>query len=315
MPFTPPPSEKIQEEAAGWIARLHADDRTATDEAQFKVWMAANPDHATAFEVMDRGWAVLAKMPPRAESRAFHPSRRQLIAAGLVGGVAVTASFFALQPAAAQTYETAVGEQRHVSLKDGSKIFLNANTKLTVLLTDTERTVNLIYGRANFDVTADEKRPFVVSVGDRKVVADGSRFDVGRGDNDVQVVVMRGNAHFQSETPAPSFKKTALSAGDRLLSSGSLVRTDRPPIAPLVAWQTRTAIFDDTLLSEAVREMNLYSQTKLEIADARASHLHVSGIYRVGDNVAFAHSIAKFMPVQVSQQRDRVILRSSSSNG
>jgi len=313
MPFIPPPSEKIQEEAAEWIARLHADDRTAMDEAQFKTWIAANPDHAMAFEVMDRGWAMLAKMPSRAERRAFHPSRRQLIAASLVGGVAVTASFFALQPAAAQTYETTVGEQKHVSLKDGSNLFLNANTKLTVLLTDTERTVNLIYGRANFDIATDEKRPFVVSVGDRRVVTGGSRFDVGRGDSDVQVVVTRGSASFQSETSSP--KKTTLNTGDRLLSSGSLVRTDRPPIAPLVAWQTRTAIFDDTLLSEAVREMNLYSQTKLEIADARTSHLHVSGIYRVGDNVAFAHSIAKFMPVLVSQQRDRVILRSFSSNG
>jgi ferric-dicitrate binding protein FerR (iron transport regulator) len=53
----------------------------------------------------------------------------------------------------------------------------------------------------------------------------------------------------------------------------------------------------------------------LEIVDARTARLHVSGIYRVGDNISFARSIAKFMPVQASQQGDRVILRSAGSNG
>lgn len=310
MPSGPAPSEKILEEAADWIARLHADDRTAADEALFKAWLAASPEHGFAFEVMDRGWAALARVSPPQPVNAF--SRRQLVMAGLGRGLLLTTSFFALRPAAAQTYETAIGEQRHVPLKDGSKIFLNANTKLTVLLTDAERTVNLIYGRANFDIAIDEKRPFVVSAGERQIISKGSRFDVGRVGDDVQIVVMQGKAYFQGVAMAP---QKALTTGDRLLSSGTSVRMDRPQIAPLVAWQSRTAIFDETLLSEAVREMNLYSQTKLEIIDDRTARLRVSGIYRVGNNVAFARSIAKFMPVQVSQQGDRVILRSAPSNG
>jgi len=308
------PSEKILEEAAGWSARLHADDRTAKDEADFKAWIAASPDHGIAFEVMDRGLTALAGMPARSQQPTFPVSRRQLVMASVGGSLALGASFFALGPATAQTYETAIGEQKHVSLADGSKIFLNANTKLTISLSDAERTANLIFGRANFDIAANGKRPFVVNAGDRQIVSRGSRFDVGREGNDVQIVLTRGTAYFQTIAAAAATKRT-LGAGDRLLSNATTVRMDRPRIAPLVAWQTRTAIFDDTLLSEAVREMNLYSQTKLEIVDARTARLHVSGIYRVGDNISFARSIAKFMPVQASQQGDRVILRSSASNG
>ena len=307
------PSEKILEEAAGWSARLHADDRTAKDEADFKAWIAASPDHGIAFEVMDRGLTALARMPARSQQPTFPVSRRQLVMASVGGSLALGASFFALGPATAQTYETAIGEQKHVSLADGSKIFLNANTKLTISLSDAERTANLIFGRANFDIAANGKRPFVVNAGDRQIVSRGSRFDVGREGNDVQIVLTRGTAYFQ--TIAAAATKRTLGAGDRLLSNATTVRMDRPRIAPLVAWQTGKAIFDDDLLSDAVREMNLYSQTKLEIVDTRAARLHVSGIYRVGDNAAFAHSIAKFLPVQVSQQGDRVILRSSASNG
>jgi transmembrane sensor len=313
MRSIPAPPDKILEEAAEWIARLHADDRTAKDEADFKAWMATSPQNAVAFEVMDRSWTALAGASPRVQKSTYRVSRRQLVMASLGGGLVLSTSFFALRRAEAQTYETKIGEQKHVSLTDGSKIFLNASTKLTISISDAERNASLIYGRANFDIAADAKRPFVVSAGDRQIVSHGSRFDVGSNGDQVQIVLTQGAAYFQNMGGAASSGK-ALGAGDRLLFNGTSVRIDRPRIAPLVAWQSGTAIFDDSLLSDAVREMNLYSQTKLEIVDARAGRLHVSGIYRVGDNAAFARSIAKFLPVRFSQQGDRVILRSAVSS-
>jgi transmembrane sensor len=308
------PPEEILEEAANWVARLNADDRSREDEERFQAWIAADPEHGVAFEVMDRGWSAIAGIQRRAEPQGHHVSRRQLVMAALGGSVVVGTSFFVLRPATAQTYETAVGEQKHLALKDGSKILMNASTKLVISVTDALRSADLVYGRANFDIAKDGTRPFIVSAGQRQIVSQGSRFDVGLDGSDVQVVLTQGTAYFHDVTAASSPKKS-LGAGDRLLASGASVRIDRPRIEPLVAWQTRTAIFDDTVLSEAVREMNLYSQTKLEIVDGRAAQLHVSGIYRVGDNAAFARSIAKFLPVQVSQQGDRMILRSSGSNG
>lgn len=309
-----PLPEKTLEEAAAWIARLHADDRTAKDESDFKAWMAAGPENCRAFEIMDRGWTALGCLTQPPRQTAFRASRRQFVMASVGGSLVVGASFFALRPAGAQTYETAVGEKKHVSLDDGSRIFLNANTKLTVSLSDAARNADLLYGRANFDIAADKGRPFVVSVGDRQIISRGSRFDVGLDGDNVQVVMTRGDALFRYAGAVASPPKS-LSTGDRLLSHGTSVHIDRPRIAPLVAWQTDMAIFDDDLLSDAVREMNLYSQTKLEIVDSRTGRLHLSGVYHVGDNAAFARSIAKFLPVRVSQQGDRLILQSIASNG
>lgn len=314
MQPVPMPPEEILEEAANWVARLNADDRSGEDEERFKAWIAANPEHGIAFEVMDRGWSAIAGIQRRAKPPVHSVSRRQLVMAALGGSVVVGTSFLVLHPATAQTYETAVGEQKHLALEDGSKILMNASTKLVISVTDTQRSADLVYGRADFDIAKDSTRPFIVSAGQHQIVSQGSRFDVGHDGDDVQVVLTQGAADFHDATAAPSTKKS-LVAGDRLLASGPSVRIDRPRIEPLVAWQTRTAIFDDTMLSEAIREMNLYSQTKLEIVDGRIARLHVTGQYRVGDNVAFARSIAKFLPVQVSQQGDRMILRSSDSNG
>jgi transmembrane sensor len=308
------PDEEALEEAAAWIARLHADDRTADDDTRFCEWISAKPEHAVAFEIMDRGWTALRGVTPRIPQPARHVSRRQLVMAGLGGSLVLGTSFLALRPAAAQTYETGIGEQKHVTLKDGSRIFLNASTKLAVSMDDSERTVNFSYGRASFDITVGDKRPFVVSAGERRIISHGSSFNVGRDRGDLQIVLIQGKADIRNIDAAPSFSKT-LHAGERLVSNGNSIRVDRPRLAPLVAWQERTAIFDNDLLSDAAREMNLYSPVKLEIGDAHTANLHVSGIYRVGDNDAFARSIAKFLPVQVNRQGDQLILRSSASNG
>lgn len=310
MQSTPP--EEVLEEAANWVARLNADDRTPDDEARFRAWLDASPEHATAFEVMDRGWTLLGSMPPPTQQPDKRVSRRGLVMAGLAGGFAVAGSFFVLRPATAKTFETAVGEQRHVALEDGSKLFLNANTRLTVSLGGAARTADIAYGRVNFDIAPDATHPFVVNAGARQIVSHGSNFDVGLAGSGVQIILIRGSADVIDRVGATAPART-LHNGDRLWSNGASVKLDRPRIAPLIAWKTRTAIFDDNLLSDAVNEMNLYSPAQLEIGDSRAARLHISGIYRVGDNAAFAHSIAKFLPVQVSRQGEHLILRSNVS--
>jgi len=307
------PAEDVLEEAAAWVARLHADDRTEADEARFRTWIAASHENAAAFEAMDRGWTILGSVPPAPRPAAHALSRRKLVMAGLGGGLVVGTSFLALRPAAAQSYETAVGEQKHVTLADGSRIFLDASTKLTVTIDNDERTADLAYGRASFDIAMDGNRPFIVSAGTRRLVSQAASFNVGRDADQVQVILVRGKLDVRNGDAAAVQKM--LQEGDRLVSNGNTVRVDRPRLAPLVAWQTRTAIFDDNSLADAVREMNLYSPAKLEIADAPTGMLRVSGIYQVGDNAAFARSIAKFLPVQVNQQGGHLILRRNASNG
>ena len=51
------PAPEIRAEAAAWLARLHAEDRDAADEAAFRAWLNASPAHATAFEAVDRVWS------------------------------------------------------------------------------------------------------------------------------------------------------------------------------------------------------------------------------------------------------------------
>jgi len=88
---------------------------------------------------------------------------------------------------------------------------------------------------------------------------------------------------------------------------------DRPKLAPLVAWHDGYEIFESTRLEEAVAEMNRYSDTKITV-DPRVADRKVSGVYRTGDNVAFARVVAQLLAVRARQDDQTVSLEPSENN-
>ena len=313
-PAAPPPEARA--EAAAWLARLHAEDRDAADEAGFRAWLEADPDHAAAFEAVDRMWSdvgglnglpadlrnAFARAPDRRPGMA---SRRALLAG--VGLLAVTGgSALFWRSASAKVYQTDVGEQKHVALDDGSQLFLDAQTKVAVSFSDTARLVDMQYGRVNFRVVPDSKRPFIVEAAEKKIVATRCNFDVRCEGGKVQVVLIHGEADVKPAS-APQSRGERLTAGERLVAANDIVTRDKPDMSHVLAWQTGYEMFDKEDLAQAAEEMNRYSTAKLAV-DPSVAELKVSGMYRVGDNSAFAHSLTKLLPVTVRQIGDTLVL-------
>jgi transmembrane sensor len=315
----PAPSREIRAEAAAWLARLHAEDRDAADEAAFRTWLSADSAHATAFEAVDRMWSDIgglgnlktvrtdlrrsvARVPVREPGLA---SRRMLLAG--VGLLAVTGgSALFWRSASARVYETDVGEQKHVALDDGSQLFLDAKTRIAVSFSETARTVDLQYGRANFRVVPDAHRPFIVEAAERKIVATRCNFDVRCEGGKVQVVLIHGEADVRPAS-APAVQGETLRSGERLVASNDVEKRDKPDLTRVLAWQTGYENFDREELAQAVEEMNRYSTQRVEV-DPSVAALKVSGVYRVGDNAAFARSLAKLLPIAVHEDGDALVL-------
>ena len=57
--------------------------------------------------------------------------------------------------------------------------------------------------------------------------------------------------------------------------------------------------------------MNRYSTAKLAV-DPSVAGLKVSGMYRVGDNGAFARALTKLLPISVRQTGDTLMLTADS---
>ncbi len=304
-------------EAAVWLARLRADTRSEADDRAFQAWLHTSPDNAAAFEALTLVWDTaggLRDMPgvlvPR-RGRAVM-GRRSVLAG--IGTLFVAGAGMAVwQGAYAGVYETDVGEQKHIQLSDGTLVFLDTDTRIRERFDAEVRKVNLDHGRANFSVAAD-KRPFVVDAGVQEIVSGQTTFDARRIGGQVSFVLIRGHATVPLRSQRGGEAHKALKAGERVVvSAGGETRLDKPNLVPLLAWQMGQAVFENDRLSDAIAEMNRYSATKLVILDPPVAGLRLSGVYRVGDNRAFARSVTVVLPVELRSYDDRLELERDPS--
>lgn len=87
------------------------------------------------------------------------------------------------------------------------------------------------------------------------------------------------------------------------------MQMDRPHVDQLMAWRRSEAVFDDVPLSDAVAEMNRYSRQPVILVDDESSKgLRISGLFRTGDNVAFARAVAALYGLVVHDRQDHVEL-------
>jgi transmembrane sensor len=306
---TPGWNETVKLQAAQWLARQRSNLRTEADARGFQAWLAEDPAHGEAFEALTAVWDVAGNYPrdmrgTTAPARAT--SSRRAVMAGLVAApVVVGAAYLTLlRPAEARTYVTKVGEQQAIDLPDNSRALLDTNSRIDVLFGRDMRVITLRYGRANFTVLSDKDRPFVVKAAEGRIVADASNFDVRCDGQNACVMLFSGQASVNLKN-----ELRRLAPGERMALVGEAVAAiDRPRPATAGAWHSGRTVFEDTRLSEAVAEMNRYSAIGLDIQGRDLGDKRISGIYRNGDSIAFANTVAALMGAKVQETPDRVIL-------
>ena len=293
-------------EAAAWLARLRADDRTRDDELRFRQWLAADPINAERFEYVSTIWEDMDALRdiPRSEPAPRKLSRRRLLTGSLA---AVTVGGLGLQwsIATAGVYTTERGEQRRLTLDDGSRLLLNTDTSVKVRFDQERRRIDLRRGQALFEVSADP-RPFYVNAGVHDLTVRRGRFDLRRETDQLAVLAIDGVATLAQGSVAEA-PVVRIGEGERVrVDAAHQVKHDRPNLNDVSAWQTGNAVFRGEPLAQVVSEMNRYTERELVLMDERAAALRISGVYRVGDNGAFARSLAKLLPIKI-EASDRVI--------
>lgn len=310
---------RTKAEAAAWAALLRGPQRDAAMEADLQRWVAADPLHAKAWELASDAWEGIASLPrlfPRLAPKRVRSRARFLrpiaVVAAVCAAFAAWALFFL-----GRTVTTAVGEQRTLTLTDGSRVELNTNTRLIVHYDRHTRTVTLTAGEAYFDV-AHERRPFVVIAGSRKIIAVGTSFTVRRDvDADATTVTLiEGRvavAPLEAANvlpPEPIPEVTVLSAGERFhLRRNARPIVDTPPVDQAIAWMRGQLIFDHTPLPEAVAEFNRYSPIRIRIRSPEAAEIRLGGLVRITDAHGFARAIADQYGLRLTAEGNELVLQ------
>jgi transmembrane sensor len=322
-----PLNEQILTEASAWFIEYRSGPLSSSAHEAFMTWLRRSPEHIRAYLEVSRTYVqlpaatevpaaeferLLAKLEARqtdgvialdewsprpTATRSLSPKavpvrRRIALAASLllVLGGAVGAYLVSVRG----LYATGPGESRTVTLKDASRIELNARTQLRVRYSPGLREVELLEGQALFQVAKDRARPFIVHSGTAQVRAVGTEFDVYRRGLETTVTVLEGTVAILPPA-APSSDRPAAPAADLLVAAGEQAvvtpQGGRKPhatnVSAATAWTRGQLEFQETPLAEVADEFNRSSTRTLVLISPALATVRISGVYSSVDPTAF----------------------------
>jgi transmembrane sensor len=323
-------SPSVLEQASAWAVRLSDAAATEADWLALEDWLAQSPDHAAAYTEAEGLLAALddergaldaaltraaaadvGPAPPTRLSRTPAPGRRRwMVGAGLAVAAAVVAGV-ALTPAlmgATTVYVTAPGEQRTVTLGDGSTLVLNGGSRLTVRMTGRERSVEMDQAEAAFDVAHDASRPFRVTVGESRVEVLGTAFDIRRDSVSTRVAVTRGLVRVSDlDDPARNVRLGRGQSVER--DDGDGVLQVSAGAAETAGWRTGRLIYEDRPLSDVATDLNRAYATPIRLT-GDVGALRFTGVLALdGDQTATLRRLEAFLPVRAVPTDGAVELR------
>lgn len=323
--------------AVHWFNIRQADEVTAADEAMFAAWLAREPENYRAYKKLERQWLIMGSVsedPRILETRkqdryGFHgPSRwRRLAAIAAILIFMVTSVWTAHDSGlldgvighpgqTTQIVRSEVGQRIVMTLSEGSVVTLDTNSELHILEMEKKRSLQLVKGRAFFDVAKDPSRPFIVRAGNKTVEAIGTSFSVRMNEDEVAIVLLEGKVHVEQEGfLVRATRQADLTDGHELVVGEKPQWEIRKIDAPReTSWLTGRLTFLDEPLAKAVKEMNRYSERKLVFEGDVVPSQRIVGVFETGDVDAFVRAIELNGLAKVISQSDKEIILAATKN-
>jgi transmembrane sensor len=317
-------------EAARWCARLQASDCTEQERAEFERWRALSVVHASAYARAQQVSAGVDRLLTDARLQALADlafdasatrtgrqklSSRWTVPAAMAAGLALAAlgvhmSVRLMQPTATMiAYDTARDERRSVHLEDGSVVQMDIGTRLEVRMSAHRREVDLIAGRAMFEVAHDKGRPFSVLAAGARTTALGTQFQVERDQDRVVVTLAEGSVAVDGVQNQSEWREQ-LWPGEQLSFETATAAIDKRSVdlQRTTSWMRGRHVFRSTPLSEALDEVNRYATKKVRLGDPSLADLPVGGSFIAGDSELIVDALVAVLPISAVADSGNEIL-------
>lgn len=190
-----------------------------------------------------------------------------------------------------EEFSTSAGEIKKVTLKDGSSIWLNANTivKVSNLFNVENRSVELISGEAYFDVAHNETLPFTVSSKGYSIKVLGTKFNVVAYENiPFKTSLLEGSIELSKCTEKEEILKivpneTVEEIKGELISKSNIDREE-------LMWRKGVLSFRNSPLEVVAQRFETCYGISIEIKDEELTKYPVSGKIRIEGGIETAFS-------------------------
>lgn len=301
---------EILGEAADWLVQLQSGGATDEDHRAIQLWRGRSAQHAQAWQRAEAIIGDFRAVPGSIASdtikrigRNKSIGRRQAlnrIGLFLLAGPALWMTQHKLpwQEWMADQH-TAIGEQKNLTLADGTRLLINTNSSLSIAFSPSVRQISLYKGEVLITTGHDAwptHRPFIVQTRHGTARALGTRFSVRVEDESSRLAVVEGAVEMK---PAHSSTAVIVNAGEQ--SAFGLERA-----APVVAldqasmtWENGMMVARNMRLADLLTELGRYRQGVLRCHDAVAD-LTVSGAFSLRDTDASLRLLQSTLPISVS---------------
>ena len=320
---------QIMDDASLWLVKLD-EGLTDVQQQELSSWLR-HRRHRDAFLEMARLWDKMDSLSQLSELFPDVPSQKRrrtpllamaasvmlLVFTGLATWQMWPASPSVLQVQHVGTFTSPVGQQRQITLPDGSQLWLNTDSVADVTFTSNQRLIHLKRGELHIAVAKNRQRPLSVLAGQQQIQAVGTEFNVALHDNDVELVVTEGkvkvatgvgNKHDVLDTAAVALdnKAPVVMQGFKSQLTGQQIgmpeRVRSDELEAVQAWRNGQLIFRGEPLETVLHEISRYTSKQFVIRDTQLAQVQVAGLFNTRDVDAMLASLAQNFSLQFTEK-------------
>lgn len=174
------------------------------------------------------------------------------------------------------TLQSSKGANSQVTLRDGTKVWLNTNSSLTypTAFTGNTRSVELT-GEAYFEVSPNPQQPFIVRTKNCEILVTGTRFNVNTYQVVESVSLLEGGVQVKTGNGYLSMKP----GQEAFVRDNSIALRDVPDIANKIMWTKGLFSFQQSSISEVLNEMSRWYGVQFSF-DTLMQHQFTGQFYR-----------------------------------
>ncbi len=204
-------------------------------------------------------------------------------------------------PSFEQTYLAVNKVRKDIKLPDSSIISLDKNSKIEVKYLKNKRKIQLKEGKALFSVTSNKSRPFLVKTNNTIVEVLGTKFEVQKQKDKVQISVVEGKVsvkHILTNSNAQILAVLEKADSIEIDKFGKISNLKKVNEKLIASWQKDKLLFKQTKLKEVIEKFSEYLDYKVIIEDKSLKTLPISGEFSINDFDNLMKSLSIIHPIK-----------------
>jgi transmembrane sensor len=202
------------------------------------------------------------------------------------------------------------GQRAELTLEDGTKVWLNANSRITYPSSfEKEHRDVKLEGEAYFKVTPNKHRPFNVEAAGYKIRVLGTEFNVQAYDKKkYEIDLVKGSVHVTT----PDNAVADLKPGKRIFVNHNNIVQGEISHPEHFQWMKGLISFDKETLQDIFSKIEIYYDVKISCHDDALLATHYSGKFRVRDGIEHIMKVLQIdnhFDYKISPDREKIIIQ------